>query len=152
MTNIHYDLPCGTPDDVSFLEQTRRAIEPSPADRSVARTVPQPERRGEANVGAGCSEPRTSLSDDTISTFSCNGDLLPDESADASALRVTKTDSDYVAMERIAQVLAKRRQVDIDTIMPKLRDLFVVPAGCDSFGMAMNTESMNIESLKDNGE
>lgn len=64
------------------------------------------------------------VSDGTSSTFSCAGDLLPDEASDINLIEVAGTDNDFVATKRIAQVLAKRHHVDPDTIMPKLHDLF----------------------------
>ena len=64
------------------------------------------------------------MSDDTLSTFSCIGDLLPDETADVNLIEAAGTDNDFVAIKRIAHVLAKRRQVDPETVMPKLLELF----------------------------
>lgn len=72
------------------------------------------------------SDPKASFSeDDTVSTFSCAGDLLPDEAPHSAQLFETSgTDSDFVAIKRIAQVLARRRHVDADMIIPKLLDMF----------------------------
>lgn len=74
------------------------------------------------------SEPKTSISDDTLSTFSCVGDLLPDETADLNLIEAAGTDNDFVAIKRIAHVLAKRRRVDADAVMPKLLELFAAQA------------------------
>ena len=106
MTNIHSDLPFGTPP--AFLRST--LAEASGLEYSDIK-----------------SEPALSLSGDddgTLSTFSCVGDLLPDETADVSLIEAAGTDNDFVAIKRIAQVLAKRRNVDPDTVMPPLLDLF----------------------------
>ena len=107
MTNLHVDLPSGRPPlaAVSFLEShnSSRGLE----------TVPPP-----------VSEPKTSISDDTLSTFSCLGDLLPDETADINLIEAAGTDNDFVAVKRIAHVLARRRHVDPDSMMPKLLELF----------------------------
>ena len=108
MNNIHTDLQFGKPPltSVSFLEE----------QTNIKRlySLPPP-----------ASEPKTSTSDDTLSTFSCVGDLLPDEAADVNLIEAAGTDNDFVAIKRIAQVLAKRRNIDSDTVMPKLLELFV---------------------------
>jgi len=101
MTNIHADLPFGTAPDV------------------------QPSTLAEASSLEGrVSEPKTSFSDDTLSTFSCAGDLLPDETADVNLIEAAGTDNDFVAIKRIANVLARRRNVDPSSVMPKLCELF----------------------------
>ena len=107
MTSAHVDLPFGRPPlaNVSFLDDE---------DSS---------RCHEAALFQD-SEVKTHISDDTISTFSCAGDLLPDEAADVNLIQAAGTDNDYVAIKRIAKVLAKRRQVDPDAVMPKLQALF----------------------------
>ena len=64
------------------------------------------------------------MSDDTISTFSCAGDLLPDEPTSTALIEVAGTDNEYVAVKRIAKVLARRRGVDPEDLMPKLLGLF----------------------------
>lgn len=78
------------------------------------------------------SNPKNSISDDTMDTFSCEGDLLPDETADVNLIEVAGTDNDFIAIKRIAHVLAKRRRIDVEEIMPKLRELFAAqPAESD---------------------
>jgi hypothetical protein len=62
MTNIHDDLPFGTPPS-STVSVLHRAYN---SDAVIAGHPSQ-------------SEPKTSMSDDTSSTFSCVGGLLPDE-------------------------------------------------------------------------
>ena len=111
MTSIHADLPfIGPPlPQVSFLD--------------VQDNTPRAETRLQA-----VSEPKTSISDDTLSTFSCVGDLLPDETADVNLIEAAGTDNDFVAIKRIAQILAKRRHVDPDAVMPKLLELFAARA------------------------
>ena len=71
------------------------------------------------------SDPKTSFSEeDTVSTFSCAGDLLPDENTRVNLVDAAGTDNDLVAIKRIAQVLARRRNVDVDAVMPKLLEMF----------------------------
>ncbi|KAK5126205.1 hypothetical protein LTR08_004786 [Meristemomyces frigidus] len=70
------------------------------------------------------SQPKTSFSDDTFSTFSCVSDLLPDETADINLIEVAGTDNDLVAIKRIAAILARHRNVDPSTVMPKLVEMF----------------------------
>lgn len=129
MSNIQNELLFGTPVDVSLLERARRTVWPSPTSNTSTKLPQHAPDRGDLDMSLAVSEPRTSFSDDTLSTFSCAGDLLPDEAADVNLIRVAGTDNDFVAMKRIAQVLAKRRHVDADTIMPKLQELFGVQSG-----------------------
>ena len=108
MTNIHDDLPFGTP----------------PADMS---TLAAASILEQSDSPKAMSDPKASFSDDaSLSTFSCLGDLLPDETAgaDVDLIEAAGTDNDFVAIKRIAQVLAKRREVDPDAVMPKLLQLF----------------------------
>lgn len=74
----------------------------------------------------GLSDPKTSISEESMSTFSCVGDLFPDEAHDANLVEAAGTDNDFVAIKRIARVLAKRRNVDVDVLMPKLLTMFTV--------------------------
>lgn len=104
--NVQADLPSGTP--------------PTAPRALVEATAFEEQNMGKLSI----SEPKTSGSDDTFSTFSWPGDFLPTESADIDLINVAGTDNDFVAIKRIAQVLAKRRNIDVDTIMPKLLKLF----------------------------
>ena len=107
LTNFDVDFPPGKPPlgNVPLLAEPKpmRPIEP---------------------VQTPASEPKTSISDDTLSTFSCLGGLLPDEAADVNLIQAAGTDNDFVAIKRIAHVLAKRRHIDPDDVMPKLLELF----------------------------
>ncbi|KAI6795189.1 hypothetical protein KC332_g16800 [Hortaea werneckii] len=64
------------------------------------------------------------MSDDTTSTFSCAGDLFEHESGNVNLVNAAATDTDVVAVKRIAHVLARRRNIDAKVIMPKLLSLF----------------------------
>lgn len=107
LTHIHNELPFGTPP--SRLHGTLSAVKQPDYGQLEPESILQP---------------GTNFSDDTLSTFSCEGDLLPDEAADLNLIAVAGTDNDFVAIKRIAQVLVKRREVDLDTVMPKLLHLF----------------------------
>ncbi|KAK3715578.1 hypothetical protein LTR37_007066 [Vermiconidia calcicola] len=154
MMNIHPDLPFGTPPlaGLSVLQQQQheaQRVDAGPTDAGNNRTrrnntgranmqykvTPGIERgrlyapasnveRSDLAAQTAC-ETKTSVSDDTFSTFSCAGDLLPDEAADVTLMEPTGTDHDLAAIKRIATVLAKRRGVDTDDVMPKLIELFV---------------------------
>ena len=91
-TNAHADLQYGKPplSDFSFL--TEQSV-----DHHVE-TTPRPD-----------SAAKTNVSDDTLSTFSCVGDFLPDETADINLVQMAGTDNEVVAVRRIANFLAKRR-------------------------------------------
>ncbi|RMX95596.1 hypothetical protein D0867_09212 [Hortaea werneckii] len=117
LTNIHPGLPFGTPPDTaaSTLAQAMR----SPEDD--ARPMPM-----------------ESVSDDTISTFSCAGDLFESENGNVNLMNAAGTDNDVVAVQRIAHVVARRRNIDTKDIMPKLLTLFdeAPPTSIDSEGFA----------------
>lgn len=112
VTNIHIDLPSGKPplSVISFLKEDDNSRHTD--------CVPRPE-----------SEAKTHVSDDTLSTFSCAGDFLPDETTDVNLIQAAGTDNEFVAVKRIARVLAKRRHVDPDSVMPKLLSLFEAQPG-----------------------
>ena len=95
------------------------------------------EARSLQNRTRAISDPKTSFSeDDTISTFSCAGDMLSDEAGDANFTEAAGIDNDFVAVTRIAKVLARRRNVDANVIMPKLLEMFAVPSNAQRPEMA----------------
>ena len=118
--DAHADVPVGTLNhgpstlaEASFLEQQQR-------HHRLNVTSAMANNRERAT-----SDPKTSFStDDTVSTFSCAGDLLPDEATDANLIEAAGTDNDFVAIKRIAHILARRRNIDIDGVMPKLLQMF----------------------------
>ena len=124
MSNMHDELAFGTPTDVSLLERTRRNTRRSPASKASTGAQQWSTDRRHLDTSFEASEPWMSLSDDTLSTFSCAGDLLPDEANGFNIVKPAETDKDFVAIKNIAHVLAKRRQVDPDKILPKLKELF----------------------------
>ena len=106
-SNAHIDLPTGRPPlaDVSYLTEPDHSHQPEDSMRAA-------------------SQAHTQASDDTLSTFSCAGDLLPDETTDVNLIEAAGTDNEFVAIRRIANVLARRRQLDPEIVMPKLQVLF----------------------------
>lgn len=107
--------------------------------------------RSSSDRNRAASEPKTSFSEDgSISTFSCAGDLLPDEAASAKLVEAAGSD-DFVAIKRIAQVLARRRNVDVEAIMPKLLDMFAaqsLDAHCDTPKISPRAQSAMGQSSK----
>ena len=123
-TSILAELPFGTPPphvnstsllQASYLEDQNRllSLEKKPAES-------QSQMKEEVRV---------SLSDDTTSTFSCAGDLLPDE---ANEKRVhhgdiafeNASDDDIEDIRRMAATISSRRGIDAEAVMPRLLDLF----------------------------
>lgn len=96
------------------------------------------------------SDPKTSFSeDDTISTFSCVGDFLPDEASNVTLIGAAGTDNDFVAIKRIAQVLARRRNVDVDVVIPKLLEMFAAQSpntGCDASKVSPRAQTFMAQS------
>ena len=142
MSYVHEELPFGTPFDVSVLEQTRQPGETLSADRPGTALSQYPPFEGGLNHSFGLSELGTSLG--SLSTFSCAGDPLPDETAAAVLVKPPDTASDFVAMQLIAQALAKRRGVDPESIMPKLNKLF---AGDVITSSACNSKSSSVPNV-----
>ncbi|KAF2769397.1 hypothetical protein EJ03DRAFT_293118, partial [Teratosphaeria nubilosa] len=122
-TNIHADLPFGTPPD---------AMPSTLAEASMLET----QAAGSRTV----SEPRTSVSADTFSTFSCMDGAL----STPNALSDRLDDSEMRAIHRIAEALARRRQVDPSKVMPKLLDMFAVqnPYSTDKLTQATPTHQL----------
>ncbi|RMX82497.1 hypothetical protein D0869_06013 [Hortaea werneckii] len=81
--------------------------------------------------------PMESMSDDTTSTFSCAGDLFESENGNVNLMNAAGTDNDVVAVQRIAHVVARRRNIDTKDIMPKLLNLFdeAPPTSIESEGL-----------------
>lgn len=110
MTNIHADLPFGTPPakDMRFSLTNMSMLEQQAAVRR---------RKRPANG--------SNTTDDTFSAFSCAGDLLPDEvrTHQIPTDHITE-DHDMADVESIAHALARRRGVAPSQVMPQLLDLF----------------------------
>ncbi|WPH04127.1 Hypothetical protein R9X50_00701200 [Acrodontium crateriforme] len=111
MTNIHAELPFGTPPDVPRSKLVEATLEEIEAAESFHKPT-----------GLKPPEPRASFSDDTGSTFSCLGDLLPDETTVESSGSASENES--AAIKRIANVHARRRNLDQTKLLPKLMGLF----------------------------
>ncbi|RMY92553.1 hypothetical protein D0862_09457 [Hortaea werneckii] len=97
------DLPFGTPPDT--------------AASTLAQAMKLPE-------DGARPMPKQSMSDDTISTFSCVGDLFEYENGNVNLTNADGTENDVVAVQQIAHVLARRRNIDTRDVMPKLLALF----------------------------
>ncbi|EMC99979.1 hypothetical protein BAUCODRAFT_358561 [Baudoinia panamericana UAMH 10762] len=73
------------------------------------------------------SEPKTSLSDDTLSTFSCIGDLLPDEAATASngdiAFARPVCHAHHAPYTTVAPVPSYRLDMNVLQATPKFLDI-----------------------------
>lgn len=108
-TKFHAALPDGTPPlDTRFSLAEASALE-------------QQAKRHRRNRAATSSTITTS--DDTFSTFSCVGDLLPDETTTPGPSRSNDID-DFSSIEQIANAIARRRHVDPAVVLPQLLDLF----------------------------
>jgi hypothetical protein len=121
-TSILAELPFGTPSanmhstsllQASYLEDQARLLQ-----NKVTESQPQTK-----------DEPRISFSDDTISTFSCAGDLLPDERNDkglqsGNPIPEHVSDNDIEDIRRMAATISSRRGLDTEAVMPRLLDLF----------------------------
>ncbi|RMX82573.1 hypothetical protein D0867_16172, partial [Hortaea werneckii] len=79
--------------------------------------------------------------------FGCASDLFEYENVNVNLTNASGTDNDVVAVQRIAHVLARRRNIDTKDVMPKLLTLFdaVPPTSIDSEGFAgsPNNEDFN---------
>lgn len=110
MTNIHADLPFGTPPakDMRFSLTNMSMLDQQTAIR----------RRKRPTNGSNTT-------DDTVSAFSCPGDLLPDESSmHVNHNSQTGEEQDMADVENIANALAKRRGIAPSHVLPQLLDLF----------------------------
>ena len=72
----------------------------------------------------GVAEARVSISDDTTSTFSCAGDLLPDEASDKGIPFEHASDSEIDEIRKMAFAISSRRGVNAESIVPRLLELF----------------------------
>lgn len=114
MTHLHADLPFGTPprDDDRFSLTNASLLEEEQVERP---------RRKRAET----SSTIPSTSEDTFSTFSCELAQSPERtvrpSQKFSALRDM---DDYASIEKIAEMLAHRRNVDPSLVMPQLLHMF----------------------------
>jgi hypothetical protein len=138
-TSILAELPFGTPPphipstsllQASYMEDQARLLE---------------ERLAE-NQSQMKDELRVSFSDDTTSTFSCAGDLLPDESND-KALHFEgpsfehMSDNDIEDIRQMAATISSRRGLDAESVMPRLLDLFRSPEAPNDAHMHQSNEA-----------
>lgn len=123
-TSILAELPFGTPPphisstsllQASYLEDQARLL-----------GLEQNSAGSQSHAKDGV---RVSLSDDTTSTFSCAGDLLPDEANEKKVHCVDPAfehgpDNDIEDIRHMAATISSRRGIDAETVMPRLIDLF----------------------------
>lgn len=122
-TSIHAELPFGSPPpnipstsllQASYLEDQAKLEQTKVEDRPQA-----------------AAEARVSFSDDTASTFSCAGDFLPDETGERLPLSSTSQpfpDSDILELRQMAATISRRRDVNIESVMPRLVEMFRSPS------------------------
>lgn len=67
---------------------------------------------------------KTQLSEDDYSSFSSTEDFLPDETNEPSNHMDMSSDPDFAAVRRFAELMARRRSVTIEEILPQIVDLF----------------------------
>ncbi|KAL1583224.1 hypothetical protein WHR41_07830 [Cladosporium halotolerans] len=122
-TSIHAELPFGSPPpnipstsllQASYLEDQAKLEKTKVEDRPQA-----------------AAEARVSFSDDTASTFSCAGDFLPDETGERlplSSISEPLPDSDILELRQMAATISRRRDVNIESVMPRLVEMFRSPS------------------------
>lgn len=131
MTSFHAELPFGTPPrygpstlaEASLLEEVSASTEPNSA-RSRTHSLPKA---------------RASGSDDTFSTFSSAGDLLPDEAGEDTVtalpdekvtcmrtrlLFCSDQQQEMADVRRFATLLSRRRGVSAESVIPTIMELF----------------------------
>lgn len=123
-TSILAELPFGSPPpnlpstsllQASYLEEANL----------IERTRTERQQQSPADV-------RVSFSDDTTSTFSCAGDLLPDEASDKGLRNSSEhfgpaVDNEMAEIRRMAVTISRRRGVSAESIIPRLLELFHRP-------------------------
>jgi len=123
-TSILAELPFGTPPAHAHSTSLLQASYLEDQDRLLSS-----EKRPTESQSRKKEEVRVSFSDDTLSTFSCAGDLLPDEAnekevhhGDPALEHVS--DNDMEDIRRMVATISNRRGIDAETVMPRLLDLF----------------------------
>jgi hypothetical protein len=111
MTNIHADLPFGTPPDIRFS-----LAEASLLEQQVVR------RSGHRRYRAD-----SSTTEESFSASSCAADLTQDDDPTITALRMNNRDNDAAA-ENFADTLTRRHDLDASRMAtPQLVNLFPAP-------------------------
>lgn len=123
-TSILAELPFGTPP--AYVPSTSLLQASYLEDQA---SLLSSEKRAAEYQSQMKEEVRVSLSDDTTSTFSCAGDLLPDEANEKEVHHGDTTfehvsDNDIEDIRRMAATISSRRGIDAETVMPRLLDLF----------------------------
>lgn len=136
MTNIHADLPFGTPPrkDVTFSLTKVSMLE---------RQALQKTRNRAATAS-------TDTSEDTFSTFSAEGDLFQDTAVKPEP-EPSNTREDPSEIERLATAIALRHNIDPGSVMQQLMNLFPLPHAINSDQRAIsmpNTLSIHLMPAK----
>ena len=123
-TSVLAELPFGTPPAHIHSTSLLQASYLEDQDRLLSSENRPAERQSEMK-----EEVRVSFSNDTTSTFSCAGDLLPDEATEKEVQHgVTVfehvSDNDIKDIRRMAATICSRRGIDAEAVMPRLLDLF----------------------------
>ncbi|KAI5361459.1 hypothetical protein Slin14017_G081920 [Septoria linicola] len=114
MTHLHADLPFGTPpkDDTQFSLTNASLLEEE-----------QGERPGRKRAETSSTIPSTS--EDTFSTFSCELAQSPERTVRLpQKYSAVPGMDDYASIEKIAEMLAHRRNIDPSLVMPQLLHMF----------------------------
>lgn len=130
MTNIHADLPFGTPPDgdmrfsltqASFLEQQAGAKKRRPTVTT-----------------------STTESDDTFSSFACEGEAIPQVTVSADGAHCQPADQDLTDIGRLGDGLAQRRSINPSHVMPKPFDAFDPRADLETSGLGPKSSALGI--------
>ncbi|KAK4496912.1 hypothetical protein PRZ48_011361 [Zasmidium cellare] len=110
MTNIHADLPFGTPPD----GDTRFSL----AQASYL------EQQAELKTRQRAVTTSTTESDDTFSSFACEGEAVPQVTVNGDGLQAPTQGDELQDIGRLADALAQRRNMHPSQVMPKLMEIF----------------------------
>lgn len=112
MTNIHAELPFGTPPDMRFSLTQASFLEQQAKVKTRRRAVTT----------------STTESDDTFSSFACEGETSPQVLPNPITTGRNATDSDDLTeIARRTNALAQRRNIDPSLVMPQLLNLLDPP-------------------------
>lgn len=122
-TSILAELPFGTPPAHAHSTSLLQASYLEDQDGLLSS-----EKKPTGSQSQMKEEVRVSFSDDTLSTFSCAGDLLPDEANEKELHHSDRafeyvSDNDMEDIRRMAATISSRRGPDAEVVMPRLLDL-----------------------------
>ena len=129
VTSVHEDLPFGSP-STSLLAKTLHEpsiLEAVPDNSETSDTACQQDGLGKTRARSAAA------SSSTYSTFSSAGDDLPDETVE-DTVRNLPISSDMDEVLRIANLIAQKRGISADILVPKILKL------CDENASVTTTE------------